>query len=432
MTPAGSRRRDAICLTLGALLLVALIVVVEETPVADWIVAPLVVADQPGKADAIVVLGAGIVGPCEPNESAFRRVVLGVRRLRAGDGPFLLFTGGTGGPGCRVAASMAALAGEMGVPADRIRVEAASRNTYENGELAAALLKPLGVRSVLIVSDRLHMRRASGVFRRLGFAVRTASVPIYESHPDNRSMLAGGLREYLALAVYRWRGRLGGDAPSEVPVVSQAPFPRLTGDGPIVLLGASYAAGWTLGPLGGVEVVNRGVAGEQSFEMLARFERDVASAHPRAVILWGFINDIFRAPDGGVESALQRARDSYTRMIAEARRRGITPILATEVTARPPSRSWTDRVATLVGTLRGKTSYQDRVNADVQRMNVWLRDTAAREQLAVLELQTVLAEPGGRRHPLYALPDGSHITPAGYDALTAYARPLLEEALGVR
>ena len=43
-------------------------------------------------------------------------------------------------------------------------------------------------------------------------------------------------------------------------------------------------------------VINRGVAGQQSFELLARFDNDVVPERPRAVILWGFINDIFRAP----------------------------------------------------------------------------------------------------------------------------------------
>ena len=51
-------------------------------------------------------------------------------------------------------------------------------------------------------------------------------------------------------------------------------------------------------------MINRGVNGEQSFEMLKRFDSDVVATKPRAVILWGFINDVFRVAPGGHDAAL--------------------------------------------------------------------------------------------------------------------------------
>ncbi len=196
--------------------------------------------------------------------------------------------------------------------------------------------------------------------------------------------------------------------------------------GPIVLLGASYAAGWPLSQVRGIPVVNKGVAGQQSFELLERFDRDVASASPRAVILWGFSNDIHHAQPDSMDQTIARVRDSYAQLIARARQHGIEPILATELTLRPPD-SVGERVAGWAGTLRGKESYQDQVNRHVLALNRWLVDTATREGLLVLQLQTVLSEPDGRRHPAFAQPDGSHITPAGYDALTSFVTPILEE-----
>ena len=103
---------------------------------------------------------------------------------------------------------------------------------------------------------------------------------------------------------------------------------------PVVILGASYAAGWKLTDLDGMPIVNAGVAGQQSFEMLARFDADVAAARPRAVVLWGFINDIFRASD--TTQSLARMRESYIEMTKRARAQDIEPIVATEVTIRPP------------------------------------------------------------------------------------------------
>ena len=79
-------------------------------------------------------------------------------------------------------------------------------------------------------------------------------------------------------------------------------------NGPVVILGASYAKGWELPPIGDVRFVNKSVAGEQSFEMLNRFDADVAAEKPRAVIVWGFINDISRSARPDVATSLARVR----------------------------------------------------------------------------------------------------------------------------
>jgi lysophospholipase L1-like esterase len=329
---------------------------------------------------------------------------------------------------------MASLAQELGVPADRVRVEVTSTSTWENAVVSAPLLRGWGMTRVLLVTDRLHMRRAAAVFARAGLVVEPVSVPIYEGHEDNVSMLLAGLREFAALAVYRARGRLG--EPGAVQAAAGQPAFETTmrmisnPTGPIVLLGASYAQGWPLEQVAGVRVINRGEEGQQSFELAERFDRDVVSASPRAVVLWGFINDIFRAPPGGeMDQVLSVIRDSYTRMIAMARQHGIEPVLATEVTARPRAMSVMDTLAGWAGALRGKEAYQDGVNRHVMAVNQWIVSLGAREDLLVLDFQSVLSEPGGRRHRPFAQPDGSHITTAGYRALTTYATPLLEEHL---
>lgn len=416
----------------GVALTFAIASLINNTSVPDWIVAPLLVADSPGPVETIVVLGAGVVGDCIPNQYGLRRVLLAVRHWRQQPSARLLFTGGTGGP-CPVAEAMAGLARELGVPDALVRVETASTNTRENAVLATSLLRVWGTSRVLVVTDRLHMRRAVAAFRRLGLQVQGASVPIYEGHEDNVSMLAAGLREFAALGYYRmrgWIGEAGTDAPRAVGMMMPGK-PTTLGNGPIVLLGASYAASWPLTDVAGVPVINRGIAGQQSFELLARFDADVVSAGPRAVILWGFINDIFRGQNDA-DGAIARIKDSYLQMIARARSAGIVPVLATEVTARPTSRGVTDRLMNWAATLLGKQAYQDRINLQVLAVNDWIAETGAREGLLVLQLQQITAEPGGRRLPAFAQADGSHITPAGYDHLTAYARPLLQEFLVVR
>ncbi len=82
-------------------------------------------------------------------------------------------------------------------------------------------------------------------------------------------------------------------------------------DRPVVILGASYAASWPIETIAGRRVVNKGIDGNQSFEMAARFGDDVLKENPAQVLLWGFINDIFRSDQDKLEDAKQRVLDGY-------------------------------------------------------------------------------------------------------------------------
>ena len=437
--PGSARRAFLLGLCAGLAGLFALRLLTNETRFADWLVAPLLLSDTTGRAEAMVVMGAGVVGQCGTNENGVRRVLLALRLWREGRAPIIIFTGGRarGDAGCSVGQAMARLGMDVGIPGSVVRIESASRNTRENAEMAAPLLRRLGATRVLVVTDRLHMPRSARTFVQLGFAVERASVPIYEGHHDNVSMLTAGAREMAALWYYGrrgWLADLDGSGNAESMPVTQTGAenrmpPRMAyPDGPIVILGASYAGGWALKAIDRAPVVNTSVPGQQSFEMAERFETDVLARHARAVILWGFINDVFRAPAGGVNAALARARQSYTGMVSLARASGIEPILVTEVTIRPP-RSWSDTLGSWGGALLGRTSYQDRINAEVIGMNRWLVDLARQNDLQILDFQSTLAEAGGRRRRIYALPDGSHISAEGYTALTNYAVPILKERL---
>jgi len=194
--------------------------------------------------------------------------------------------------------------------------------------------------------------------------------------------------------------------------------------GPVVILGASYAEGWTL-TLPGIPVLNRGVTGQQTFELAARFDADVASVRPRAVIVWGFINDVFRAPPDQVDAAIARARRSTEDIVGMARRAGIEPILATEVTLRTAAVTWRETASSWLGWIRGRISYREQMNQHVLATNAWLREFARREGLLLLDLQPVVSDLRNGRSPAYAAADGSHISPAGYQKLTEYAAPIL-------
>jgi lysophospholipase L1-like esterase len=206
-----------------------------------------------------------------------------------------------------------------------------------------------------------------------------------------------------------------------------APPATMEATAPIVLIGASFAADWHLAPIAGHQVINHAVSGQETPEFLARFDRDVVAERPRAVILWGYVNNIFNAPEGQAEQAVARARDDFQQMIANARTAGIEVILCTEITIGPKVEDWVPTVKSWIGWMIGRESYEDWINTHVLALNAWLTETAKREGMLLLDLQPVLIDARGRRTRESRSADGGHLTPTGYQALTAYAQPILEE-----
>lgn len=410
---------------------------INNSALPDRLVAPLMLTDTSADADAIVALGAGVIGECTPNMNGVRRVAQAVRLFKTGRAPLLAFTGGPTDGSCPVAEAMASLAVDLGVPRERILIEREARSTRENATNVWQLLTATGKHRVLLVTDALHMRRAASAFGAVGLEPGRSSVPVYQGHRDNVDMLLSGLRETVALAYYRWNGWL---SPATLPVnstesnpVSHPPRPTDLAHpgGPIVVLGASYAGSWKIADVAGVPVINKGVAGQVSADLLARFDDDVVAAEPRAVLIWGFINDVFRADPAAVEHSLNGIRATYEELLERALASHIDPILVTEVTIRGND-SWLEGLARLVGRLRGRESYQDRINRHVLATNRWLGDVARRKGLMLLDFHQVLADADGSRRREFIQEDGSHITPAGYAALTAYAVPRLEARHGQR
>lgn len=187
----------------------------------------------------------------------------------------------------------------------------------------------------------------------------------------------------------------------------------------LVVIGASYAKGWRPENVSGLKVINRGAGGEQTHEMLARFDQDVIAESPRAVIIWGFINDIFRSSREQIDITLAGSRKNLAAMVDKAVAAGITPVVATEVTVTTPA-GLVEQLRGIVGRLMGKTSYQDYVNRHVRETNEWLRSFAAERKLVVLDLEKLLAEESGERKRQYATDDGSHLSPQAYEAITRH------------
>lgn len=187
----------------------------------------------------------------------------------------------------------------------------------------------------------------------------------------------------------------------------------------LVIIGASYAQHWNPIMIDGMQVVNRGYGGQQTEEILARYEADVINLSPKVVIIWGFINDIFRSKPAEIDSKLFLARKNIEAMIKMAKDNNIRPILATEVTITTPD-NWVENIAGFIGWLRGKESYQDNVNAFVIETNILLKEMAAKNDIMIFDFQRLLSDEDGTRKRKYAKADGSHLSPAAYQALDKY------------
>jgi len=209
-----------------------------------------------------------------------------------------------------------------------------------------------------------------------------------------------------------------GSLQAEESTAQAAPSARPT----IVIFGASYAEEWGTPALPGFrQVINRGVGGQRTDELLKRFNQDVIAARPEAVLIWGHANNITKSRPNEFAAYKALVLPNYVQMVEAAQKAGIEVILATEVPWTDPD-GWLDDLRAWVGHLRGKESYASRMSAHIREVNEQLRSLAAREGCRLLDFERVFSTKDGTRKPEYAQEDLSHISAAGYKALSAYAQ----------
>jgi uncharacterized SAM-binding protein YcdF (DUF218 family) len=210
---------------------IGLLAIVGFSPLGNALILPLEQRFPPwsagrGAPDGVIVLG-GAIGPAmsalrgEPslNESAERMTVVAAL-ARQFPQARIVFSGGDaslwGGPS--EAMFVAPILESFGIPASRIELEGASRNTHENAVFTRELVRPKPGERWLLVTSAHHMPRSVGSFRRAGFAVEPYPVDWRtRGAPDLArpfGIAAGGLartdvavREWVGLLVYWLTGR---------------------------------------------------------------------------------------------------------------------------------------------------------------------------------------------------------------------------------
>jgi lysophospholipase L1-like esterase len=156
------------------------------------------------------------------------------------------------------------------------------------------------------------------------------------------------------------------------------------------------------------DVVDRGISGQTTPQMLVRLRADVLELHPAAVHIMAGTNDV--AGNTGPTS-LADIQGNIASMVEQARAHGIRVILA----SIPPAAAipWRPQVQPM---------------AAIAAMNDWLRRYAAHEHLVYADYYSVLSDGrGGLKSELS--PDGVHPNEAGYAVMRPLAAAAIRQAL---
>lgn len=165
---------------------------------------------------AIVSLGGGrtplapeFAGVDVASPPVLSRLRYAARAQRLSGLPILV-TGGMPLSGQRPEAELMAesLREDFGVPVRWL--ESASKTTRENAELTAAILQPLGVRQIVLVSHASHLPRAVQEFERAGFTVLPAPTQ-FTKEADGYSVIERWTPQHESLgnsrrALHEWLG----------------------------------------------------------------------------------------------------------------------------------------------------------------------------------------------------------------------------------
>lgn len=190
------------------------------------------------------------------------------------------------------------------------------------------------------------------------------------------------------------------------------PRPKPCPSACIAFIGDSITSKWpALHPrnqFSGLQIVNKGLPGDTTVNMVSRFRRDVLQLRPRVVVILGGLNDLDHTPLPTIEQNL-------TVMSQTAREHKIHVILAT----LPPAQA-----VNFQPVLPQQPPAKDLIGA----LNAWIRSFAAQNHYTLVDYYSVLAdERGAYRQGLTT--DGVHLTPAGYLMMESLLHDAVDSAI---
>ena len=149
-------------------------------------------------------------------------------------------------------------------------------------------------------------------------------------------------------------------------------------------------------------IVNQGVNGERSDQILERFPRDVIALSPSAVVIIAGVNDVYQGRS--TAHVVERLGEMYRRAKA-----GSVPVVA--------------------GSIIPYNTATAEQNARMREINNWIRTTAAADPSIDFVDTRAAAAATDNPDRLFESPDGLHPSPAGYRRMADAIRPVLEAVL---
>jgi uncharacterized SAM-binding protein YcdF (DUF218 family) len=201
-----------------------------------------------GPPNGIIALGGGVIKSeisAERGEVAVgrtvERTIAAVELARRYPGARLVFVGRVEGD------IIVRLLEKFGVSKDRVIVERESRNTVENAVFAKQLVMPKAGERWLLVTSAMHMPRAVGAFRKVGFPVDAYPVDYLTSGAKDLWTLPGALMGGIGitdLVAHEWIGLLAYWITGRISI----PFPGPTSEIPSQASDSASASGLSRGP----------------------------------------------------------------------------------------------------------------------------------------------------------------------------------------
>ena len=164
----------------------------------------------------------------------------------------------------------------------------------------------------------------------------------------------------------------------------------------------SQYAHWLMQSHADWQVLNRGVNGERSDEIRARFTRDVLAAKPAVVVIIAGVNDIYQ---GRAADAVQRELEALYVAAHAARIQVVAGSIIPFDTATPDQ------------------------NARMHGVNGWIREYAGRHEGVTFCDTRAAVSAAGQADRLMSSPDGLHPSPEGYRRMAAALEPTVRAAL---
>ena len=164
----------------------------------------------------------------------------------------------------------------------------------------------------------------------------------------------------------------------------------------------SQYAYWLMRSRPGWQVLNRGVNGERSDQIRARFERDAAQPKPAVIVIIAGVNDIYQGRSAeSVEMELEKMYDAARALQA----------------------------VVVAGTIIPFNTASPDQNARMHAVNDWIRAYAASHgnSLVYCDTRAAVAAPE-QPDRLVSSPDDLHPSPDGYRRMAIALEPAIDEA----